>query len=98
MKTSYDCVVVGGGPAGGSAAAIVAEAGYSTLLIEREPVPRFHVGESLMPEAYWPLQRLGLVNQMKNSGFQQKKSVQFVTHTGKESEPFFWMGHLQHLF
>jgi flavin-dependent dehydrogenase len=93
MKTSYDCVVVGGGPAGGSAAAIVAEAGYSTLLIEREPVPRFHVGESLMPEAYWPLQRLGLINQMKNSGFQQKKSVQFVTHTGKESEPFFFREH-----
>ncbi|EMI42413.1 tryptophan halogenase [Rhodopirellula sp. SWK7] len=93
MKTSYDCVVVGGGPAGGTAASIVASAGLSTLLIEREAVPRFHVGESLMPEAYWPLERLGLIDKMKTSGWQQKKSVQFVTHTGKESEPFFFREH-----
>ena len=93
MKTSYDCVVIGGGPAGCTAAAIVAEAGHSTLLIEREPVPRFHVGESLMPEAYWPLERLGLIERIKRSGFQQKKSVQFVAHTGKESEPFFFSEH-----
>ncbi len=55
MKSKYDCVVVGGGPAGCSTASIVAESGFSTLLIERDPVPRFHVGESLMPETYWPL-------------------------------------------
>lgn len=93
MKNSYDCVVIGAGPAGGTAAAIVAEAGHSTLLIEREAMPRFHVGESLMPETYWPLQRLGLVDKMKSSGWQPKKSVQFVTHTGKESEPFFFSDH-----
>ena len=43
---SYDCVVIGGGPGGCTAAAIVAEQGLSTLLIERDKVPRFHVGES----------------------------------------------------
>ena len=32
--------------------AMVAEAGFETLLVERENVPRFHVGESLMPETY----------------------------------------------
>ncbi len=93
MKSSYDCVVVGGGPAGSAAAAIVAEGGRSVLLVEREPMPRFHVGESMMPEAYWPLQRLGVLDGMKKSGWQQKKSVQFVTHTGKESEPFFFREH-----
>lgn len=93
MKKSYDCVVIGGGPAGGTAASIVAQGGHRTLLIEREPVPRFHVGESLMPETYWPLERLGLVDRMKSSGWQPKKSVQFVTHTGKESEPFFFAQH-----
>lgn len=46
MKDQYDCIVVGGGPAGGSAAALIAEAGFSTLLVEREKLPRFHVGES----------------------------------------------------
>lgn len=93
MKSSYDCVVIGGGPAGSSAANIVAAGGGSVLLVEREPMPRFHVGESMMPEAYWPLQRLGVIDWMKQSGWQQKKSVQFVTHTGKESEPFFFREH-----
>jgi flavin-dependent dehydrogenase len=93
MKSTYDCVVIGGGPAGCSAAAIVAEAGLDTLLIERETVPRFHVGESLMPETYWPLERLGLNDRIRSSGWQVKKSVQFVTHKGNESEPFFFRQH-----
>ncbi|MCU0982129.1 MAG: tryptophan 7-halogenase, partial [Pirellulaceae bacterium] len=93
MKTKYDCVVIGGGPGGSTAAALVAQAGYSTLLVEREKVPRFHVGESLMPETYWTLQRLGVLEQMKQSHFVPKLSVQFVTHTGKESQPFFFREH-----
>jgi flavin-dependent dehydrogenase len=93
MKDQYDVIVIGGGPAGCTAAALIAEAGYSTLLIEREKMPRFHVGESLMPETYWPLQRLGLLDRMKNSAFVTKKSVQFVTATGKESEPFYFTEH-----
>ena len=93
MKTSYDCVVVGGGPAGSTTAAIVAEGGVSTLLVEREAVPRFHVGESLMPETFWPLERLGLTERVKHAGWQAKKSVQFVTHKGNTSEPFFFREH-----
>lgn len=93
MKSSYDCVVVGGGPGGGAAAAIVAAGGVDTLLIERDAIPRFHVGESLMPETYWPLERLGLNDRIRSCGWQTKKSVQFVTHRGTESEPFFFRQH-----
>ncbi len=93
MKTSYDCVVVGGGPAGSTTAAIVAQGGLSTLLVERDAFPRFHIGESLMPETYWPLQRLGLCDRVRESGWQAKKSVQFVTHLGNSSEPFFFREH-----
>ncbi len=93
MRDAYDVVVIGGGPAGCTAAALVAETGRTTLLVERESVPRFHVGESLMPECYWPLQRLGLVERMKSSKFTPKKSVQFVTASGKESEPFYFTEH-----
>lgn len=93
IKPSYDCIVLGGGPAGSSAAALVAEAGHSTLLVEREKMPRFHVGESLMPECYWTLERLGVLEQMKNSDFVKKYSVQFVTGNGKESQPFFFEKH-----
>jgi flavin-dependent dehydrogenase len=93
MKNHYDCIVIGAGPAGSTAAALVAEAGCSTLLVERERVPRFHIGESLMPETYWTLQRLGVLERMKSSPFIKKLSVQFVSASGKESQPFFFRDH-----
>ena len=93
MKTDYECLVIGAGPAGGTAAALLAERGYETLLIEREKMPRVCVGESLMPETYWTLQRLGVLERMQNSHFVKKNGVQFVSHTGKESQPFFFDRH-----
>ncbi|MGY8770622.1 MAG: NAD(P)/FAD-dependent oxidoreductase [Pirellulales bacterium] len=93
MKSNYDCIVVGGGPAGSSTATFLAQAGCDALLLEREKFPRFHVGESLMPEVYWPLERLGLLDKMKQSNFVKKVSVQFVTNTGKQSTPFFFKMH-----
>lgn len=79
---------MGGGPAGSAAATIVADSGRSTLLVEREQVPRFHVGESLMPETYWTLRRLGVLERLKASSFQKKVGVQFVSSSGKQSQPF----------
>lgn len=93
MQSEYDVVVIGGGPAGCTAAGLVAQAGFKTMLVERESIPRFHVGESLMPECFWPLQRLGLIDRMNSSKFVKKKSVQFVTATGKESDPFYFTEH-----
>lgn len=93
MKNEYDVIVIGGGPAGTTAASLIAEAGNSVLLLERESMPRFHVGESLMPECYWPLRRLGLIEKMNASNFVRKKSVQFVTANGKESAPFYFHEH-----
>ncbi|MCP3691594.1 MAG: FAD-dependent oxidoreductase, partial [Planctomycetaceae bacterium] len=90
MNDQYDCIIVGAGPAGCSAATLLAQAGHSTLLLEREKVPRFHVGESLMPETYWSFERLGLLDKMKDSDFVKKYSVQFVNHSGRESQPFFF--------
>jgi flavin-dependent dehydrogenase len=93
MKDTYDCIVIGGGPAGSTTAALVAQAGFSTALIERDKMPRFHVGESLMPETYWTLERLGVLERMKDSDFVRKVSVQFVGNTGKESQPFYFPAH-----
>ena len=93
MNDSYDCIVMGGGPAGSTTAALVAAAGFSTLLLERQKMPRFHVGESLMPEAYWPLKRIGVLERMQRSTFVRKTSVQFVSSSGKESQPFFFPDH-----
>jgi flavin-dependent dehydrogenase len=89
-ETDYDCVVMGGGPAGATTATLLAQHGYRVALFERSAVPRFHIGESLMPETYWPLQRLGMIEKLKASAFPRKFSVQFVSDAGKESVPFYF--------
>ncbi len=93
IQPEYDCLVMGGGPAGSTTAALVAEAGYRTLLVERTAMPRASVGESLMPETYWIFKRLGVLNKMQASRFPHKVGVQFVGSSGKESAPFFFRSH-----
>ena len=91
---SYDCIVIGGGPGGSTAAALVAEQGFSTLLIERDKMPRFHVGESLMPETYWIFERLGITHELERIGSSRKSGVQFVSSRDKESRPFIFAEHI----
>ncbi|MEK7782169.1 MAG: NAD(P)/FAD-dependent oxidoreductase [Verrucomicrobiota bacterium] len=87
---NYDAVIIGGGPAGASAAAILAGFGHRVLVLEREKFPRYHVGESMIPFTFQPLEKLGLVELMKRSAFQKKYSVQFVAPNGKASQPFYF--------
>ena len=58
---SYDTIVIGAGPAGCSVAALLAERGRKVVILERERFPRYRVGESLIPHCWYPLDRLGLV-------------------------------------
>lgn len=88
----FDVVVAGGGPAGATAAGLLAEHGHSVLLVERDSVPRLHVGESLIPAANEVLERLGMIDAMLASPFPQKHSVQFVNESGRESDPFYFDG------
>ena len=89
-------VVIGGGPAGSTAATLIAQQGHQVVLFEREHFPRFHIGESLIPETYWVLQRLGMLDKMRASHFVKKYSVQFVGASGRLSEPFYFMDHKPH--
>lgn len=94
---NYDVIVVGAGPAGASAAAMLASHGRRVALIERERTPYYRVGESLIPFCWHPLERLGLVEQVSNSGFVvEKNSVQFVGLSGKVSKPFYFFEHTDH--
>lgn len=86
----YDVIIIGGGPSGSSSAAILAEYGHRVLVLEREKFPRYHIGESLIPFTYQPLERLGMIPKMKQSHFVKKYSVTFVQPDGKRSQPFYF--------
>jgi flavin-dependent dehydrogenase len=89
-------VVIGGGPAGSTVSTLIAQKGYRVELFEREKFPRFHIGESLIPQTYWVLKRLNMLPKMKGSHFVKKYSVQFISQHGRLSEPFYFVDHNPH--
>ncbi len=90
MNDNYDAILIGCGPAGASAAAVLSEHGHKVLVLEREKFPRYHIGESLIPFTYEPLKRLGMIPKMKESCFVKKYSVMFVAPDGKKTAPFYF--------
>lgn len=91
-----DVLILGGGPAGSTAAAVLAARGRRVLVVERERFPRYKVGESLLPYCYFPLERIGMIEKLKASGFTRKYSVQFASTDGRISAPFYFFQHLDH--
>jgi flavin-dependent dehydrogenase len=92
----YDVIIIGAGPAGSTAAALLAEKGRRVLVLEKEKFPRYHIGESLMPYCWFTLDRLGLVEEMDRIAYVKKYSVQFVTPDGRQSQPFYFFQHYDH--
>src|SRR6266480_1351217 len=90
VDTNQDVLIIGAGPAGSAASALLAEMGHRVLVLEREKFPRYHIGESLLPFTFHPLQRLGLLDKMRQSAFVKKYSVQFISQSGKASQPFYF--------
>src|SRR6059036_311122 len=68
----YDVAIIGGGPAGTTAAALLSRAGRRVVVFEREKFPRFHIGESLLPFSMKAFTRLGLHEKFLHAGFLKK--------------------------
>jgi geranylgeranyl reductase family protein len=65
MEPEYDVAIIGGGPAGSTAACVLAKHGRKVVVLEREKFPRFHIGESLLPYSMNAFERLGVQEKLK---------------------------------
>lgn len=72
MSNDYDVIVIGGGPAGSTAAGLLTKAGHRVLVLEKEKFPRYHIGESLVPGVMPVLEELGVRETIERAGFMHK--------------------------
>jgi flavin-dependent dehydrogenase len=74
----HDILIIGAGPAGAVAAALLRRRGHQVLVIEREQFPRFSIGESLLPQSMAYLEQAGMLQAVVEHGFQFKNGASFV--------------------
>lgn len=84
-----DVLVIGGGPAGATVAALLAEKGHRVTVLEKARHPRFHIGESLLPANLPLFEKLGVADEIRDIGI-RKYSAEFVSpqHEGQQRFDF----------
>ena len=92
-----DVLVIGGGPAGSTAAALLAERGHRVILVEKDRHPRFHIGESLLPHNLPLLDRLGVREAVERSSM-TKHGIEFVSPYHGKSVTYNFAGALDKRF
>jgi flavin-dependent dehydrogenase len=84
---SCDVLVIGGGPAGSTISALLAGRGWNVHLLEKDSHPRFHIGESLLPQSVPVLKRLGVLPEVEKIGI-LKYGAELVSHRHGRSQMF----------
>ncbi|MFF0780298.1 NAD(P)/FAD-dependent oxidoreductase [Streptomyces sp. NPDC003720] len=82
---NVDVVVVGGGPAGSTVGSLLAKAGHTVLILERETFPRYHIGESMVSGMAPLMEELGLVDEL-DARFRHKSGI--TLRWGRDPEPW----------
>jgi flavin-dependent dehydrogenase len=85
----YDVAIIGGGPAGSTAATLLAQAGRRVLVFEREKFPRFHIGESLLPFSVGTFDRLGVREKLDRT-FMPKFGGEITAACGTKGVKFYF--------
>ena len=86
----YDVAIIGGGPAGSTAATLLARAGRRVIVCEREKFPRFHIGESLLPVSMKTFSRLGVHEKFERAGFLKKYGGEMTSACCEEGVKFYF--------
>ncbi len=89
MSQNYDVAIIGGGPAGATAATLLALAGRRVVVLEREKFPRFHIGESLLPYSLTTFDRLGVRARLDASAM-SKYGGEIATACGSRVQKFYF--------
>ena len=93
----YDVFVVGGGPAGATTGALLAERGFRVVVVDKDRHPRFHIGESLLPHNLPLFDRLGIREQVELSSM-RKHGIEFVSPYHGRSVTYDFAGALDKRF
>ena len=89
MVKNYDVAIIGGGPAGSTAATLLSKAGRRVIVLEREKFPRFHIGESLLPFSMQTFTRLGLQEKLR-AHFVEKFGGEIAEAGGEKAAKFYF--------